>query len=235
MSNESLASLHVRIESNEGTTREADVDLAAGVIAGWTGRDRAALEKHIEELEALGVKRPATTPIFYRVSANRFTDADLIEVPGGASSGEAEYLLLAHGDDLFVGLGSDHTDREAEAFNVTVSKQMCDKPVAPTLWRLDDVLDHWDDLVLRSHMVVEGERRLYQEGSVNGMLDPKELIARFEALGGHFANGTAMLCGTLPAIGGLAYGEQFDMELEDPVLGRSIRHSYRIRNLPNEG
>ena len=40
------------------------------VIAGWTGRDVAALEKHIRELEAIGVKRPKTTPIFYRVAAS---------------------------------------------------------------------------------------------------------------------------------------------------------------------
>ena len=36
--------------------------IEACVIAGWTGRDAVALEKHIVELEALGVKRPASTP-----------------------------------------------------------------------------------------------------------------------------------------------------------------------------
>jgi len=29
------------------------------VIAGWTGRDKVAMEHHIAELEALGVARPA--------------------------------------------------------------------------------------------------------------------------------------------------------------------------------
>jgi Protein of unknown function (DUF2848) len=33
------------------------------VVAGWTGRDVVALEKHVRELEAIGVKRPKTTPI----------------------------------------------------------------------------------------------------------------------------------------------------------------------------
>ena len=28
------------------------------IIAGWTGQDTAALEKHIRELEAIGVPRP---------------------------------------------------------------------------------------------------------------------------------------------------------------------------------
>src|SRR5271166_6467887 len=59
------------------------------VVAGWTGRDKAAVEKHIAELEAIGVKRPASTPIFYRASAARITTDDAIEALGNASSGEA--------------------------------------------------------------------------------------------------------------------------------------------------
>jgi hypothetical protein len=34
------------------------------VIAGWTGRDINAFEAHIRELEAIGVRRPKSTPIF---------------------------------------------------------------------------------------------------------------------------------------------------------------------------
>src|SRR5918994_5168242 len=41
------------------------------VIAGWTGRDKVAMEHHMAELEALGVARPARTPIFYRAAAAR--------------------------------------------------------------------------------------------------------------------------------------------------------------------
>jgi hypothetical protein len=48
------------------------------VIAGWNGRDEAALGKHIRELEELGVKPPKTTPIFYRVAADLLTQASTI-------------------------------------------------------------------------------------------------------------------------------------------------------------
>ena len=58
------------------------------VIAGWTGRNVEALEKHIRELEALGVKRPKSTPIFYRVAASLLTTGSSIEVLGEHSSGE---------------------------------------------------------------------------------------------------------------------------------------------------
>jgi Protein of unknown function (DUF2848) len=41
-----------------------------------------------------------------------------------------------------------------------------------------------------------------------------------------------MFCGTLPAIGSIRPSERFDMELADPVLGRSLVHSYHVQSLP---
>jgi Protein of unknown function (DUF2848) len=203
------------------------------VVAGWTGRDIAALEKHIRELEAIGVKRPTTTPIFYRVAASLLTTADTIEVLGDQSSGEAECVVYSFDDGLFVGVGSDHTDRKAEAVGVSLSKQMCAKPVSAQVWRIDDVAPHWDKLVLRSHVFAEGKRRLYQEGSVAAMRLPTELFRLY--CGGPLPAGTAMFCGTLAVHGGIAPSETFEMELEDPVLGRKIAHRYRIKTLPDQG
>jgi hypothetical protein len=204
------------------------------VIAGWTGRDAAAVEKHIRELEAIGVPRPKRAPIFYRGAASLLTTAGAIEVLGDASSGEVECMVYALDDGMWVGLGSDHTDRKAETFGVSLSKQMCAKPVSPRIWRYDDVAPHWDRLILRSFVRVGGERRLYQEGAVAGMKPPPELIGLY-ADGGSLPPGTAMFCGTLAVHGGIAAADTFEMELEDPVLRRMIRHSYRIETLPIEG
>ena len=95
------------------------------------------------------MKRPATTPIFYRVGAARLTIDPSIEVLGEKSSGEVEFVLLQAQGALWVGTGSDHTDREVEAYGVSVSKQMCEKPIAPLFWRFEDVADHWDRLAVR--------------------------------------------------------------------------------------
>ena len=203
------------------------------VIAGWTGRDVAALEKHVRELEAIGVKRPKTTPIFYRVAAALLTSDNTIEVLGDQSSGEAECVVYSLDDGLFVGVGSDHTDRKAEAVGVSLSKQMCAKPVSRDVWRLEDVAVHWDKLVLRSYVSTEGRRRLYQEGPVAAMRPPTELFKLY--CGGLLPAGTAMFCGTLAVHGGIAPSETFEMELEDPVLGRKITHSYRVKTLPDQG
>src|SRR5262245_12741182 len=107
------------------------------VIAGWTGRNVEALEKHIREREALGVKRRKSSPIVYRVAADLLTTRSGIEVLGQGSSGEVEFVLFALADGLWVGLGSDHTDRKAEAIGVSLSKQMCAKPIAAKAWRYD--------------------------------------------------------------------------------------------------
>ncbi len=201
------------------------------VIAGWTGRDKAAVERHIEELARLGVKRPATTPIFYRCSAARLTIDDEIEALGGTSSGEVEFILLQDAGRLWVGTGSDHTDREVETYGVSVSKQMCDKPIAPEFWPLVEVAPHWEKLMLRAYIGEAGKRVLYQEGSVGAMLDPKTLIEKFTGASA-LPEGTAMFCGTFAAKGGVRPAELFEFELEDPVLGRKIRHQYRTRTLP---
>jgi Protein of unknown function (DUF2848) len=216
-------------EKSESMRRNVQIDRL--VVAGWTGRDRAALEKHIAELEAIGVKRPATVPIFYRASAARLTTDESIEALGDASSGEAEFVLLRHAEHLWVSAGSDHTDREVEKYGVSVSKQMCDKPIAPVFWAYDDIAPHWDKLMLRAYIAENGARKLYQEGSVTAMLDPLALIEQFAGKSG-LAEGTLMFCGTLATHGGIRPAEVFEFELDDPVLGRKIQQRYRIQNLP---
>ena len=200
------------------------------VIAGWTGRDAIAVEKHIKELEALGVKRPATTPIFYRVAAARLTTNDTIEAVGDSSGGEVEFVLLQDAGRLWVGAGSDHTDREVEKYGVTVSKQLCDKPVASVFWSYEEVAPHWDELILRAHVIEGGKSALYQEGAVTAMMHPQALLEKHSSTS--LRDGTLLFGGTLAAHGGVRPTSEFSFELEDPVLGRKIAHRYRVRILP---
>jgi len=195
------------------------------VIAGWTGRDEAALRKHIRELEEIGVKPPKTTPIFYRVAASLFTLADEIQVSGPDTSGEVEFVLMK-GEELRVAVGSDHTDRKAETIGVSLSKQLCAKPVSRESWRYDEVKPHWEKLMLRAW--ADGE--LYQEGPVTAMRSPEDLLQKYA-----LKPGWAMFCGTLAAKGGIRPAGRFAMELEDPVLKRKLRHEYRVHVLPVEG
>jgi Protein of unknown function (DUF2848) len=215
----------------QDTTTPLTLAIDQAVIAGWTGRDPVARDKHIAELEAIGIARPASTPIYYRVSARRLTTEDSIEVCGENSSGEVEFVLIGWQGRIFVGCGSDHTDRKVEAYSVTVSKQMCDKPIASVLWELEDVIGHWDQMILRSYAFIDGARVLYQEGTLDGMLPVADLIQG--SFGGKtLPDGCAMFGGTFAAKGGIRAASRFEFELEDPVLKRVIKHGYDVVTLP---
>lgn len=217
----------------DGTPFEIAVDEL--VIAGWAGRDRAAVDHHIAELEALGVAPPSQVPLFYRVSAALLTTAPRVQMLGGESSGEAEAVLLAgEGGELFVGIASDHTDRAVEAYSVAVSKQMCAKPMGPVVWRYSDVADHWDELVLRAVIETDEGRSLYQEDTVGTLLPADTLMETYAGrAGARLKPGQAMLCGTVATKTGIRPAHRFEMTLEDPVRGRSLSHAYDIETLPS--
>ena len=209
------------------------IDVDALYLGAWTGRDADEREKHIAELERLGIARPATVPAFYRIPVDRLTLDQRIEVVGPDTSGEIEIATFFLEDGIWIGLGSDHTDRQVEAYSVAVSKQLCPKPIAGEVWPLGDVADHWDELILRAHTVDGGVRRVYQEGPVSSLLSPIELA---QALCGDDADvpvGTVLFGGTIPVIGDIAGGERFEIELHDPVRARAIRHAYDIEQLPS--
>lgn len=213
------------------TSREVAVSNL--VIAGWAGRDLDAIEEHIKEMEAIGVPRPSSIPCFYRASNALLTQDEEIQVIGGDSSGEVEYFVLSLEDGLWVGVGSDHTDRKVETYNIAVSKQMCPKPVARELWPYDEIADHWDQLQLKSEAVIAGIAELYQQGTLADMRTPDDLIGRYRK-NGALPEGTLMYCGTLVVHGGVRPGEGFSYELHDPVLDRTISHTYAITALPEE-
>ncbi len=216
--------------ARDGTDR-IGVAIETLVIAGWAGRDAAAIAHHVEELAAIGVPRPSTTPLYYRVAAQTLTQADRLVVLGPDSSGEIEPVAVAMADGLWIGVGSDHTDRKAEAVGIALSKQLCGKPVGRQLWRYADVEDHWDNLVLRSWATIDGARVLYQESAVSSLRTPRDLIRKY-ADADRLPPGTLMFCGTPGAIGGIRPATRFEMELHDPVLKRSLRHGYDIDVLP---
>ena len=219
----------------KGAVEKVVVDIKDLVIAGWTGRDVAALNHHIEELKAIGVQPPSRVPIYYRAAAQILTQADNIQVLGDDSSGEVEPVLVGAADRLWVTVGADHTDRKVESYGIAVSKQMCAKPIGRTAWRFEEVEPHWDKLILRSFIQEGGPGNsksvLYQEGPLARIRDPRELIFGWQD-NKRLPMGTVMFCGTMPAIGAIRPSPRFEMELDDPVLGRKISHAYNVQALP---
>ncbi|MEM0936556.1 MAG: DUF2848 domain-containing protein [Pseudomonadota bacterium] len=205
-----------------------EAQLSHVTVAGWTGRDGAAVQHHIEELAALGVRPPSTVPLYYRVSPNLLTQARAIQVLGPDTSGEVEPLILQVGGVFYLGLGSDHTDRALEAVSVAASKQICPKPIAPMLWPLADVQDHLDALTLSTEIDENGAWVSYQEGTFAAIRPLDALIE-----GAALVEGSAMFCGTLAAVGGVRPAAAYRMTLTDPLRNRTITLRYAVETLPN--
>lgn len=211
------------------THPDGEIDLAIDhlYVAGWTGRNREAVDHHIQELAELGIAPPSQVPLYYRVSSGLLTQHQTIQVLGKGTSGEVEPLLVQDGSELWIGLASDHTDRDLEAHSVAASKQACAKPAASEVWNFETVRDHLDSLVLRCLIRDNGEWIAYQEGALSNIRPLAELMA---ASG--FGDKSAMLCGTLGAIGGVRPALEYQMTLEDPVLNRTISMAYSVTQLP---
>ncbi|WP_321922480.1 DUF2848 domain-containing protein [Burkholderia sp. BCC1998] len=230
-----MQALSFNVMSLQGAPAQVDVEIERVVIAGWAGRDPDAIRAHIDELAALGVAPPSATPCFYRVSSALLTQAPSIGVLGARSGGEIECVLIDSPVGTLVTVGSDHTDREVEAYGVAVSKQVCAKPLGRDAWRHADVADHWDAIEMRSWRIKPGGSRIaYQHGAVSGLLAPAALWHRFDDRRTMPAR-CAMFGGTVAVHGAIAAmgdGDAFEMELHDPVLGRSLRHRYEVEVLP---
>lgn len=213
------------IFANDNERLDCSIDQL--VVAGWTGRNSDAVKHHIDELAQLGIAPPSTVPLYYRVSDSLLTQSPTIQVLGSGSSGEIEPLILRQRDKWYLGLGSDHTDRELESHSVAASKQACVKPVAKQVWELDSVINHLDDILLRCSIREKHETVLYQSGSLAAIKPLQSLIDDV-----NLSENAAMLCGTLAAIGSVRPATEYHMELEDPILNRTITLTYKVKELP---
>ncbi|MCY3617049.1 MAG: DUF2848 family protein [Acidimicrobiaceae bacterium] len=197
------------------------------VVIGYAGRDRAAVEHHIDELAELGVPRPASIPLFMVFPPWLLSQAPSIVVAGPASSGEAEIVVVVDGDEVFATVGSDHTDRVLEAVDIVASKGVCPKPVATSGWPAAAVSGRWEDLTLSSR--IDGGVA-YQDGSAGANLPPLELVAAIPWAGPR-PRCFAAFTGTVPVIGDIRPSSSFAATLAGPGLP-PLELNYRVETVP---
>ena len=197
------------------------------VVIGYAGRDRAAVEHHIDELAALGVPRPASIPLFMVFPPGLITQTPSITVAGSQTSGEAEIVVVVDGDEAFVTVGSDHTDRALEAVDIVASKAVCPKLVGVAGWATSALEGLWDDLSLRSRIAGDV---LYQHGSATANLPPLELVSAIP-WATRPPRCFVAFTGTVPVIGDIRTSSEFGAELSGPGL-LPLELSYRVEPVP---
>ncbi len=221
----------------QGTEETISLAPRRVLMAGYIGRDQAAVQRHIDELREHGVPAPTRVPILFPATVDRLTTADEIEVLGGATSGEAEFVLIYHHGQTYVAVGSDHTDRNLEKTSIVFAKQVCPNVLSREVWPYAEARDHWDSLVLRAWAGEGSARRRYQEGALAEMLAPAVLEALVAQRVGGELEGTVLFSGTMAIAdgGGFFWGGPFVAELEDPLRGATLRLAYAVRETPLTG
>jgi hypothetical protein len=202
------------------------------VNAGYVGRDVKAVKAHIEELSREGVPAPPSVPMVFPVLSHNITTADRIEVIGGRTSGEAEFVLLLDGKDVLVGVGSDHTDREIERESIVMSKQVCQNVLSSQIWRYEDVEKGWDDLIIQGWVkpFETEDWVLYQKAPLGTIISAPDLIRLVKpAIKDGQSDGLVIFSGTVPILTGeMIFGSSFRAELVDARAGRSLTCEYRV-------
>ncbi len=201
-----------------------------GIVAGYTGRDAAAVQHHIDELAAIGVAPPPEVPMFYPVEASTVNSDPEYRASANLTSGEIEPVYIRHRGTYYLGVGSDHTDRDLERIDIGRSKRACPKPVGVEVIRIGSAheLSALDLDGSLARCTVDG--RPYQEGGLGGLRTPADVTERLlERLALAEHDDFVCLGGTLPLLdGAFAAGEYWHIEIELPG-GATLAHDYRMK------
>jgi hypothetical protein len=193
----------------------------AFIIAGYTGRDRAMVQKHIDELAHEGIAPPPEVPMWYEMPTAILTTDDAIATASPQSCGECEPVLIGIGDALYLGIGSDHTARDVEREDIKKSKAVCPKPVGRSIVRIDSLDATYDALTIESWM--DGEA--YQSGTVAQLVVLSTLLAGFRAR--KTVSSFALFCGTVPLLThGFRFGKTFKARIAGGPLAAPLTLDY---------
>lgn len=220
-----------KVEEKAGQ-RELIYEVKGVVLCGYTGRDQEAVRKHIDELAKGGVEPPPSVPILYPKPPWSLTQEDEIQVEGRETSGEVEFFMLVDQSNIYVGVASDHTDRELERIDIRKSKQVCPTILSKTLWNFEDLKDTWDQIQIRSWAIKDRQKNLYQESTLKSILPPEDLIQLVQRNLNDPIGGIAVFSGTPPLLAGeMVFADRFEGELADTNLDRRITVEYDIHTL----
>jgi hypothetical protein len=211
--------LHFTDERGAGVELDPD----AFTIAGYTGRDRAMVQKHIDELEREGIAPPPEVPMWYQMPPEILTMSAAIEVTSAQSCGEVEPVLVGVNGRIYLGIGSDHTARDVEREDIATSKRVCPKPLGHSLLRIGTLDASFDALKLESW--IDGEP--YQSGTLAQIAPLQTLLDGFRKR--TQAQAFVLSCGTVPLLThGFRFGKAFSAKISGGPLAAPLTLDYTI-------
>lgn len=228
-----MSCMNFTVHNKEGES-PLDLEFERVFAIGYAGRNMEKTMEHIRELEReLGVPAPKKIPTIFQCGNYVLTQERDLAFVGEKSCGEVEYVIVIRQGKIYIGVGSDHTDRELEAASVPKAKQICAKPICGELWDYEEMKDHWDSIRLRSWQTVDGAEVLYQDGTLADILPVEVILKELEERVGGIDN-CVIFSGTVPVCDGFKYGTNFRYEMEDEVLGRKLASDYNVIAISGE-
>jgi len=218
--------IQLTIDSLEGK-KDISFEVKKIINGGHSARDKSSVQAHIKEMEKIKIPGPKNIPTFIPLSNNMITTESTIQVQHEKTNGEIEFMLLQKEGEWYVTIGSDHSDRDLATYSIPASKQVYPNIIAPIVWPVNEVVNHWDEIEMKLWVVVNGEKELYQNGKFEEILPLNFWIRKMEELNLN-KHGSAVMAGTIQTKGELKYGERIEFEMNDPVLKRKIHSFYDL-------
>ena len=228
-----MQKLTMSVEHIDGNIKEQSLHIARMYNFGSATRDPQSAVAHQEEVAKSGIHIAVDVPAprIYPIGLHALDTSDSVFVQSTQTSGEVEIVIYVS-DQIYIGVGSDHTDRALETVSIPGSKQACVNHLATKFWIWDDIADSWDDCILRSW--VDG--RLYQEVGVDKFLSPPDVLSVLrERVSNVPKRDFIVYCGTYVSVDkALGFGSNWRYQLEAPKLNRQIDAEYEVIDILKE-
>ncbi|MBO6759188.1 MAG: DUF2848 family protein [Roseibium sp.] len=219
--------IDVQVSRIDGSVSNARFAVKRMYNFGSATRDPQVAVAHQEEVAKSGIHIAFDVPAprIYPIALQALTSDDEVLVQSDRTSGEVE-IVIHVGDEIYVGVGSDHTDRALETVSIPGSKQAVVNHLAPVFWPYDEIRDSWDDCVLKSWV----DDRLYQDVGVSAFLRPEDIIALLrERVNGVPDRDFMIYCGTIVSVDkALGFGTNWRYQIDSPSTGRRIGATYQV-------
>lgn len=225
--------MDVKLSRLDGSTADARFAIKRMYNFGSATRDPQVAVAHQEEVAKSGIHIAFDVPAprIYPIAIQAITSDEEVYVQSDRTSGEVEIVIYV-GDEIYVGVGSDHTDRALETVSIPGSKQAVVNHLAPEFWPYEEIRESWDECVLKSWV----DDRLYQDVGVSAFLRPEDIIALLrERANGVPERDFMIYCGTIVSVDkALGFGSRWRYRLENPTTGRKIESAYQVVDILSE-
>lgn len=234
-----MKTIEVTVRHTDGRSVDSSIDVVRIANCGLAGRTpppEDVLDKYEKKWKDLGVDRTETLPYIFPKPSHLITTDSVIEVNTDRTAGEVEFVLFPTDETTYVGVGFDHKDRDVANKWMHPGNSTCPSVVSNDVWVVDEIIDHWDKLRIRSWTGSGSDWEAFQSGPLADVLPPDELIDRIDGKIEHSVGGTSIWSGTFGTEQGevnpfpkMKFGDFYAGELYDPVLNRRLFTRYDIK------